>query len=166
MRGSREWRGFRCCTGLVCLSACLCLWSSENVRRLEIARLVRVGSTPGGTEKEQREHLPPSLQDQFFRPWRQGDAGMVGATKEGEVAGKAALSCFSLSPVHLYRLFKLSPTQSLYPMGSETGVDFFFCLVMFWKMPAFRMINTNVGIYFQILTFVLQVCVMTLKITL
>lgn len=75
------------------------------MRRQEIARVVRVGSTPRGTEKEQREHLPPH-QEQLFNPPRQGDAGMGGATKGGEVAGKASLFCFSLSPVHLYILFK------------------------------------------------------------
>ncbi len=94
-----------------------CVRKSESVRRQEIARVVRVGSTPRGTEKEQREHLPPH-QEQLFNPPRRGDAGMGGATKGREVAGKATLVYFSLSPVHLYSLFKLSPTRSLYPVGS------------------------------------------------
>lgn len=105
----------------------LCVRKSESVRRQEIARVERVGSTPRGTEKEQREHLPPH-QEQLFNPPRRGDAGMGGAAKGRKVAGTATLVCFSLSPAHLYSLFKLSPTLSLYPVGfTETGgVDFFF----------------------------------------
>lgn len=75
-----------------CLCACVCVCArvrvcaskSERVRRQEIARVVRVGSTPRGAEKEQREHLPPH-QEQLFNPLRRGDAGMggggVGAAK-------------------------------------------------------------------------------------
>lgn len=96
----------------------LCVRKSESVRRQEIARVERVGSTPRGTEKEQREHLPPH-QEQLFNPPRRGDAGMGGAAKGRKVAGTATLVCFSLSPAHLYSLFKLSPTLSLYPVGSR-----------------------------------------------
>lgn len=48
------------------------------------------------------------------------------ATKGGEVAGNATLVCFSVSPVHLYSLFKLSPNHSLYPVGSWRRVYFVF----------------------------------------
>lgn len=83
MRGSREWRGFRCCAALVCSYVCLCFRVCESLRRQEIARVVRVGSTPRGTEKEQREHLPP-LQEQLFNPPRRGDAGMGGEKRRAE----------------------------------------------------------------------------------
>lgn len=61
----------------------LCVWNSQSVRQQEIARVVRVGSTPRGTEKEQREHLPPH-QEQLFNPLRRGDAGMGGGQRRVE----------------------------------------------------------------------------------
>ena len=103
------------------------------MRRQEIARVVRVGSTPRGTEKEQREHLPP-LQEQLFKAPRQGDAGMGGATEGGEVAGKAALSCFSLSPVHLLQSLQTLSNRFLIPSGfmvKTGGVLFVVVVVVF-----------------------------------
>lgn len=107
-----------CSCVCLCFRARACVCVSQSVRRQEIARVVRVGSTPRGAEKEQREHLPPH-QEQLFNPPRRGDAGMGGAAKGREVAGTATLVCFSLSPAHLYSLFKLSPTLPLYPVGSR-----------------------------------------------
>lgn len=100
--------------------------------------VVRVGSTPGGTEKEQREHLPP-LQERLFNPppgevmqgwgWRGGGGG--GATKGGEVAGKASFSLFTCSPLQSLQTL---PHPFLIPNGlMETGgVDLFFstCLLV------------------------------------
>lgn len=85
---------------------CVLASKSVSARRQEIARVARVGSTPAGARREQREHLPPH-QERLFHPPRRGDAGMrgVGAAKGREVAGAAPLVCFSLSPAHLCSLF-------------------------------------------------------------
>lgn len=103
---------------------------------------MRVGSTPRGTEKEQREHLPPH-QEQLFNPPRRGDAGM-GGSSEGQKGGRQSytrlLFSFTCSPLQSLR----TPHPFLIPSGfMETGgVDlcfFHFSLsqIKFRKLPVY-----------------------------
>lgn len=98
----------------------VCVSKSERVRRQEIARVAQVGSTPTGTEREQREHLPPR-QEQLFNPPRRGDAGMGGAAKAKKGARHSSsrlLFSFTCSPLQsLQTPDPPTPTLSLYPAG-------------------------------------------------
>lgn len=134
----------------LCACVCVCASKSERVRRQEIARVVRVGSTPRGTEKEQREHLPPH-QEQLFNPLRRGDAGMGG----GEVGAAKAKKGVRHSSSSLLFSFTCSPLQSLQPphlppplppppsfipsrVMETDGVDVFFFPLHFSTQTNFR----------------------------
>lgn len=107
-----------CVFARLCVGVCVA--KSERVRRQEIARVARVGSTPRGAEREQREHLPPR-QEQLFNPPRRGDAGMGGAAKAKKGARRSStrlLFSFTCSPLQsLQTPHPPTPTLSLYPAG-------------------------------------------------
>lgn len=133
MRGSREGGRFRSCAALARLCVGVCVAKSERVRRQEIARVARVGSTPRGAEREQREHLPPR-QEQLFNPPRRGDAGMGGAAKAKKGARRSStrlLFSFTCSPLQSLQTPTPhpAPTLSLYPAGLwrlMVSIFFFF----------------------------------------
>lgn len=117
-----------CVFARLCVGVCVA--KSERVRRQEIARVARVGSTPRGAEREQREHLPPR-QEQLFNPPRRGDAGMGGAAKAKKGARRSsARLLFSLtcSPLQSLQTPPTHPHPLLIPsrIMETDGVDFFF----------------------------------------
>lgn len=71
---------------------------------------MRVGSTPRGTEEEQREHLPPH-QEQLFNPPRRGDAGMG----EGEQRRARRWQAKQHSSAFLFHLFTFSVSSNSPP---------------------------------------------------
>lgn len=113
------------------------------MRRQEIARVERVGSTPRGAEKEQREHLPPH-QEQLFNPPRRGDAGMgrgggAAKAKKGVRHGSSRLLfSFTCSPLQSLQAPPPppAPTLSLYPVGLwrlMVSIFFFFFPLLLTK---------------------------------
>lgn len=123
----------------VCVFVFLCVRSPESVRQQEIAKVVRVGSTPRGTEKEQREHLPPH-QEQLFNPLRRGDAGMGGAMKgwrDGRQCYTRLLFSFTCSPLQSLQTL---PQPCFIPSGfMETGAFFLcVCVHVFFTSPCLR----------------------------
>lgn len=117
------------------------------MRQQEIARVEKVGSTPRGNGKEQREHLPPH-QEQLFNPLRRGDAGMGGARKGEKVARKSTLDCFLCHLLTFTVSSNPSPTRYEYPVGARRPVVqiFFFTYLFSMKLRKQQLYNLQADV--------------------
>lgn len=128
-----------------CVLVFLCVLNSQSVRQQEIARVVRVGSTPRGTEKEQREHLPPH-QEQLFNPLRRGDAGMGGGGVQRRVERWQAMLHSSAFLFHLFTftVSSNSPPTVLYTQWVHGD----WCVFFFFTSPCLRQSCKNTSCLF------------------